>query len=780
MLQALEFDIKPNSCPPGAKLSPIKQGLDLIQKSKTLRELLDNLISFLIQCDALQTQSGLTTTEATFLAAKSKELFKLAGVLCNQPDIKLADLLEVQNTRRVAPYYIPKHLPEDRPYTYSDIDPVDIEAERDKLYKNIQLTQAEYDELQKKQQNGQAQHVSLASTLEAENQRRLQFAKKRAPGNFDRKLVMRNRARRFRELGIGALLFKAPESKLLKLRQRYFHEETLAQGINKNKTLHLTPGPINRAFNALSLLLEQIKRLEVNETIQQQIRELLNNVLTKFPDYLKSLTPEQRDDTKQLTIVLKDTLLSGVEALEKQEGVDLAVFKNEIKARITFNLSDWEKQFQAKNPKLFEKTNRHLSTPYLTDAEKEAFRLHIYQGKCYRFVKTQGKIQLSPLSTEKNISHKKTGWVMFVVNAQGEIFVSNHNNKEKKLHSSFMRGGPVKYAGELRIANDGTLLEVSNYSGHYMPDFDNVQQFAWHLDQRGVQLSQCVFSVVNDKDVISKLSQVVAKNGMNEQEVEEKRGKLNELPPREKERLKNVLRQQNEIWTLSEQLKHSSKFKYKGQKLVPVTNYKKYIAIAALVLAFLVAVTLLAAVIVMTKGTIIPFLVGTAFEAMPTFLATAPWFFSAPIIALTTAIALTPPTLVLYLTGGFNWIKEKVVAGWQQLKNWMFSTNEIPAAPPPAAVLPAVAVNNSRSASLPASPKQVATYVAVSQVTKANPIPTEKKSSSQSNDATKNQIVSHVEGQKSSPAQSTHLDKLKSDEQHQPVLIESPRTNLSH
>jgi hypothetical protein len=80
-----------------------------------------------------------------------------------------------------------------------------------------------------------------------------------------------------------------------------------------------------------------------------------------------------------------------------------------------------------------------------------------------------------------------SGSAIFVMNADGRIYVSAEHTIGVFHHSSFLSGQPVAAAGELRVI-DGQVVGLTDRSGHYTPAARYTQQFLHHLSDYGVDL----------------------------------------------------------------------------------------------------------------------------------------------------------------------------------------------------------------------------------------------------------------------------------------------------
>ena len=61
---------------------------------------------------------------------------------------------------------------------------------------------------------------------------------------------------------------------------------------------------------------------------------------------------------------------------------------------------------------------------------------------------------------------ESTGFAIFVLSKDGDLIISNFAKNNEFHHSSLVGGEDVWFAGEIKIQN-GVLIEINNYSGHY-------------------------------------------------------------------------------------------------------------------------------------------------------------------------------------------------------------------------------------------------------------------------------------------------------------------------
>lgn len=121
------------------------------------------------------------------------------------------------------------------------------------------------------------------------------------------------------------------------------------------------------------------------------------------------------------------------------------------------------------------------SVKYLNAEERKAYRVTIQNGL---LVDARGQ----PVDT-RNASTafaNNKGRAIFVMDPQGNIYLSNEQTRGKFHHSSFMAGGVVAAAGDIRVEN-GKIVAISRKSGHYRPTEAQIKQFADHIYHQGAQ-----------------------------------------------------------------------------------------------------------------------------------------------------------------------------------------------------------------------------------------------------------------------------------------------------
>lgn len=109
----------------------------------------------------------------------------------------------------------------------------------------------------------------------------------------------------------------------------------------------------------------------------------------------------------------------------------------------------------------------------------------------YRVILSRGRFQSegASFSTAKYYAHMKAGYGAFTLNAEGELSVFTHyGQKGDPFHSSMNAGSPVMAAGELKIDN-GKLIAINTYSGHYRPHLLQLYHVLEYFADSGIDIS---------------------------------------------------------------------------------------------------------------------------------------------------------------------------------------------------------------------------------------------------------------------------------------------------
>jgi hypothetical protein len=136
---------------------------------------------------------------------------------------------------------------------------------------------------------------------------------------------------------------------------------------------------------------------------------------------------------------------------------------------------------------------------YLQSHERMPYQIFVGpEGKLCKFDEDTGCF--IPASTKNKTSYNKVGWAAFVVTALGEIFTVDKHEDFIFNHASFAAGAPVRFAGELYIGEDGSLLEISDLSGHHKPKLDSLISLIEYLQGLSVNVESCKVHVNNEKE----------------------------------------------------------------------------------------------------------------------------------------------------------------------------------------------------------------------------------------------------------------------------------------
>lgn len=119
---------------------------------------------------------------------------------------------------------------------------------------------------------------------------------------------------------------------------------------------------------------------------------------------------------------------------------------------------------------------------YLTPVQAERYRVFVQDGKLYH-------INGVPVDTRAAESlHGGGGRAIFVMDSQGNLYLSTFHERGYFHHSSLLGGRPVAGAGEMVVEN-GRIVEMTDKSGHYQPPPEFRQQVLDVLAAEGVDVS---------------------------------------------------------------------------------------------------------------------------------------------------------------------------------------------------------------------------------------------------------------------------------------------------
>jgi len=125
---------------------------------------------------------------------------------------------------------------------------------------------------------------------------------------------------------------------------------------------------------------------------------------------------------------------------------------------------------------------------YLDEQERQAFKVTVQDGK---LLGADGQ----PFDTrDATVSGEKTGSAIYVMDHDGNLYLSNQAGIADFQHTSFLAGQPVAAAGTIRVEN-GEVKEITRSSGHYRPGEEFLDQAVAELHAKGVPPG---FAVIKD------------------------------------------------------------------------------------------------------------------------------------------------------------------------------------------------------------------------------------------------------------------------------------------
>jgi hypothetical protein len=117
---------------------------------------------------------------------------------------------------------------------------------------------------------------------------------------------------------------------------------------------------------------------------------------------------------------------------------------------------------------------------YLTRAERASYLINFRDGLIY----TADDVLLD---TRDALSLHSEGRAIFVMTATGAFYVSKYQMVGEFHHSSLVAGEPVAAAGELEVVR-GTLIALSDRSGHYLPSQEYTRQAIDRLERNHISM----------------------------------------------------------------------------------------------------------------------------------------------------------------------------------------------------------------------------------------------------------------------------------------------------
>ena len=125
----------------------------------------------------------------------------------------------------------------------------------------------------------------------------------------------------------------------------------------------------------------------------------------------------------------------------------------------------------------------------LSETERQELKVGFRDGKLVK--------QDAPFSTKDMTTfHSGDGYCIFVVDPDENIYCSSHKAFVFH-HSSFMGLGATIAAGEIKTDDEGNIIEVSNKSGHYIPNDEQNLNLLKIFQKNNIDISKFNFSLIN-------------------------------------------------------------------------------------------------------------------------------------------------------------------------------------------------------------------------------------------------------------------------------------------
>lgn len=234
--------------------------------------------------------------------------------------------------------------------------------------------------------------------------------------------------------------------------------------------------------------------------------------VTKIQEYRKTLETLQAEvaslkkptNIGRLTVRERQSIAKQIAAKEQEINdlkTEIALEEQFLRAQKA-PIQDWEA------PELDEAELEKRKVDYLTPPERKNFALHIESG----IMKQKPGEKEHLYDTQKSYTAiKGKGWGVYVMDPNGQFYAGPHVIGQFH-HSSFLSGGAIAGAGELKVGS-GRLKEINNKSGHYKPGLYQIVQTLMQLDKDGVDLSTVDLTTANITPAGNgKASQFLAKN----------------------------------------------------------------------------------------------------------------------------------------------------------------------------------------------------------------------------------------------------------------------------
>lgn len=133
-----------------------------------------------------------------------------------------------------------------------------------------------------------------------------------------------------------------------------------------------------------------------------------------------------------------------------------------------------------------------LCVKYLQEEERAAYVKSVQDGCLFS---SDGLV----FDTKDHVSDQVKGKAIFVIGPDKTLYAGSHIANQFH-HTSFLSGGAVIGAGEIETDANGTLVCLSNRTGHFLSDGQTMLDTLSILREKGVDLSQAQLQILNTPD----------------------------------------------------------------------------------------------------------------------------------------------------------------------------------------------------------------------------------------------------------------------------------------
>lgn len=144
----------------------------------------------------------------------------------------------------------------------------------------------------------------------------------------------------------------------------------------------------------------------------------------------------------------------------------------------------WFREFRQK----IKLINPLSEVTYLSPEKKENFQLSIVNGQ---LIASDGSLFI----TKQYSSHfGRENSAMFVISSGGALYAGTQI-LSKMHHTSFVNGEAILGAGVIKTDDNGTIIEITDESGHYRPDAKTNLETLRYFKKQGVNLEKVQFFI---------------------------------------------------------------------------------------------------------------------------------------------------------------------------------------------------------------------------------------------------------------------------------------------